>query len=228
MSGTPTAFRTLAVASTPTGSSSRPLTPPLPKPRAGRRASTSITSPGSVFTSVMPSAPASTATRAAAAMSPSAGDSFTNSGLRVAARHPDTTARSDRSSAPNSSPPAFTLGQLTFSSNASSPASPSSAATTIGKSSTSRPTTFTSTRGPRTFAASHGRSSARTRSTPGFARPTALTIPPLHSATRGAGAPERGSTLTALVTSPPSASRSITPASSRPYAAVPDANSTGF
>jgi len=34
--------------------------------------------------------------------------------------------------------------------------------------------------------------------------------------------------LTAFVTMPPSASRSITPAISRPYAAVPEASNTGF
>src|SRR5687768_8038301 len=80
ISGTFTARRTLDVASTPTGSSAVPLTPPVPKPSAGRRRSTSMTSPGMVLTRVRPSAPASTAVCAVRAMSGSAGDSFTNSG----------------------------------------------------------------------------------------------------------------------------------------------------
>ena len=49
---------------------------PLPKPRAGRRVSTSTTNPGRVFTSVSASAPASTAVRARRDMSLSVGESF--------------------------------------------------------------------------------------------------------------------------------------------------------
>ena len=78
--------------------------------------SRSITSPGSVFTSEMTSAPCSSATCAIAAMSGSVGDSFTKMGRRVAARASRTIVASALGSAPNSSPPAFTFGQLTFSS----------------------------------------------------------------------------------------------------------------
>src|SRR5438477_8598231 len=56
----------------------------------------------------------------------------------------------------------------------------------------------------------------------------ALIIPSSKSATRGADAPSRGSALTALVTRPPIASRSMTPASSWPYPAVPAARMIGF
>jgi hypothetical protein len=41
-------------------------------------------------------------------------------------------------------------------------------------------------------------------------------MPPSNSATRGAGAPERGSTETAFVTNPPSASIDMTRSSSSP------------
>ena len=68
----------------------------------------------------------------------------------------------------------------------------------------------------------------RTSATPGFASPIALSIPPGVSTTRSGGAPFRGNTLTAFVKIPPSASRSITSAISRPYAAVPEASMTGF
>src|SRR6185312_7813214 len=129
-SGTRTACRTFHVASTPTGSNGAPLTPPDPKPNAGRRRSTSTMRPGIVFTSVIPSAPASTATQALAAMSGDAGLSLTKSGRAVAARAPRTTAASVAGSAPNSMPPARTFGQLTLSSNTSTPASSVSAATT--------------------------------------------------------------------------------------------------
>ena len=116
MSGTGTACRTRQVARTPTGRSPAPLTPPLPNPSAGRRRRTSTTSPGRVLTRVSPSAPASTAARAVSAIAGSVGESFTNRARRVAARARVTTSRRAAGSAPNSSPPAFTFGQLTFSS----------------------------------------------------------------------------------------------------------------
>ena len=69
-----------------------------------------------VFTSVNASAPASTASSALRAMSGRVGDSFTNSGRFVTARARRTTSDNAAGSAPNSMPPAFTLGQLTFNS----------------------------------------------------------------------------------------------------------------
>src|SRR5439155_35455 len=83
-------------------------------------------------------------------------------------------------------------------------------------------------RARRRRATSWGSSCVATASRPGLASPTALSMPPRNSATRGAGWPRRGSGVTALVTTPPSASRSITPATSRPNPAVPAARSTGF
>src|SRR2546422_2132941 len=53
-------------------------------------------------------------------------------------------------------------------------------------------------------------------------------MPPGNSATRGAAWPRRGSGVTALVTMPPSASRSITSRTSQPKPAVPEARRTGF
>src|SRR5712691_1681459 len=90
------------------------------------------------------------------------------------------------------------------------------------------PATFTSTRARRVAPASQGSSCSRTASRPGFASPTALSIPPVNSATRGAGCPRRASGVTALVTIPPKASRSITRDTSRPNPAVPEARRTGF
>jgi len=148
------------VASSPIGNSAGPLTPPVPKPIFGRRRAVSMTSPGIVLTSVSPSAPESTATCAAATMpAPSDGDSFTNSGRRVHWRAARTSAASATGSAPNSSPPDFTFGQLTLSSNASTPALASRPATTVENSSTLLPTTLTSTRSAGSRAASHGMAS---------------------------------------------------------------------
>ncbi len=131
------------------GNSAGPLMPPLPKLILGRRRRVSMTSPGIVFTSVSPVAPWSMATRAVSAMpAPSVGDSFTKMGRDVTARAPATSAASAFGSAPNSSPPAFTFGQLTFNSKASTPRSPSSADTTVAKSSMLLPTTLTSIRVP--------------------------------------------------------------------------------
>src|SRR5438105_10171953 len=90
------------------------------------------------------------------------------------------------------------------------------------------PATFTSTRARRVAAASQGSSCSRTASRPASARPTAFHIPPANSATRGAGCPRRASGVTALVTIPPRASRSITPDTSCPKPAVPEARRTGF
>lgn len=98
------------------GRSPGPLTPPVPKPSVGRRVSTSMMRPGSVFTTEIPSAPAAAAVAAVRAMSGSVGDSLTKIGFRVAARARVTKSVSDTASAPNSIPPAFTFGQLTFSS----------------------------------------------------------------------------------------------------------------
>ena len=175
-----------------------------------------MTRPGKVFTTDIPSAPASAAVRALAPMSCSVGDNLTKIGLRVACRAVVTTSVSERESAPNSRPPAFTFGQLTLSSYPDTAGESSSVDTTAANSSTWFPTTFTSTFARRRFPASHGRCSARTSFIPGFASPTALIMPPSNSATRGAGAPCRGSTLTAFVINPPNASMSITWDSSRP------------
>src|SRR6266481_4888365 len=90
------------------------------------------------------------------------------------------------------------------------------------------PATFTRTRARRVAPASQGSSCSRTASSPGFASPTAFSIPPVNSATRGAACPRRASGVTALVTIPPRASRSMTRDTSRPNPAVPEARRTGF
>ena len=148
ITGTPgSAWRTRQVASNPKGSNAGPLTPPVPKPILGVRRDASITRPGMVFTNVRPVAPCSTATRAASTTpAPRVGESFTKMGRAVWAREARTNAASATGSAPNSIPPAFTLGQLTLSSNASTPGTLSRPPTTISKSSTLFPTTLTITR----------------------------------------------------------------------------------
>jgi hypothetical protein len=224
ITGTRTARRTFQVASTPMGSRPGPLTPPVPNPSAGRRRFTSTTKPGSVFTTVSASAPALTAIRAVAPMSDSVGESFTKIRRRVTPRTCETIVASVAGSLTNSAPPALAFGQLTLSSypsiaversTAPTPSASSIPMTTDGKSSVVAPTTFTSLRVFGRWAPSHARWSRRTVSSPGFARPTALIMPARKSATRNAGLPWRGSGLTALVTMPPSRSRSTTSSSSR-------------
>ena len=181
-----------------------------------------------MFTALTASAPASRATRAIAAMSGSTGDSFAMRGSRVRDRHAETMRRTQAASAPNSMPPALVLGQERFSSKAVIPGAPSNRPTTSPYSSTVNPTTLTRTRAWVNRFASQGRCSSRTRSTPGLARPTELSMPPGNSPTRGAGFPDLGSSETALVTNPPRRSRSSTPSSSLPKPAVPAARRRGF
>ena len=141
------ACRTRHVASNPSGSNAGPLTPPVPNPILGLRRAASITSPGMVFTSVRPVAPCSIETRAASTTpAPRVGESFTKMGRDVIARDARTNAASATGSAPNSIPPAFTFGQLTLSSKASTPGRSSRPPTTVSKSSTLLPTTLTITR----------------------------------------------------------------------------------
>ncbi len=215
ITGSPVRSTTLRTASNPAGSSSGPLMPPLPFPRRGLDPS-SYRNPGSVLITDIASAPASRAATAMPAMSARAGDSFTESGRLVTARQPDTTAATDDASAPNSMPPALVLGQDRLSSYSAMPSSWSRPATTSAYSSTVKPTTLTSTRHLRTLLSSAGRCVLRTAASPGLARPTALSIPPANSPTRGGGLPARGSRETALTTMPPSRSSSMTPASSVP------------
>ena len=162
--------------------------PPLPNPRSGLRDSMSTSRPGIVFTSVRPVDPASSAIVAIRTMSVTAGESFTNNGSVVSARALVTTSRSASGSWPNSIPPARTFGQLTFSSKPSIPSTPSSRATTSAKCSTAADDVDQDSRSR--HALSEPRQVlVRTASTPGFARPIALSIPAANSATRGDGAP---------------------------------------
>ena len=181
-----------------------------------------------MLTTVTPSAPASRATSAIPAMSGSTGDSLATSGSRVRARQSATIRSTHCALAPNSMPPADVLGQDRLSSKPATPGASSSPDTTSAYSSTVKPTTFTSTWARCSRVASQGRWSARTAASPGFARPTELSMPPRNSATLGGRLPARGWRETAFVTSPPRRSRSRTPSSSRPNPAVPAARSTGF
>ena len=96
-------------------------------------------------------------------MSASVGDSFTNNGRFVATRARRTTSESAVKSAPNSMPPAFTLGQLTLISYPSSApgeslsTAASNSAMTSANSSTPKPTMFAILRVRGNAVASHGR-----------------------------------------------------------------------
>ena len=117
-------------------------------------------------------------------------------------------ARSAAGSAPNSIPPAFTFGTAHVQlepverarrvRRATARAARSPRRTPRRRS--RRRSRACAPRGARARATADARLARRRR--PGFASPTALIIPPSNSATRGAGAPSRGSGLTAFVTMP--------------------------
>src|SRR5436190_18325090 len=73
-----------------------------------------------------------------------------------------------------------------------------------------------------------GSSSARHASTPGFCRPTLLSMPAPASCTRGAGFPAHGVADNDFTTTAPSLEKSRYRASSVPRPAVPEASMTGL
>jgi len=108
------------------------------------------------------------------------------------------------------------------------PSSESRPSTSMKNSVTVCPATLTRTRGRQTLSRIHGSFSLFVFSRPGLANPMELSIPPPNSATLGLAFPSRGSSVTDLVTKPPSTSRSSTSANSRPKPQVPAARKKGF
>ncbi len=96
-----------------------------------------------------------------------------------------------------------TFGQLTLTSMAATPSTPTSSDAALAKSSTRWPQMLTTTRAP--VAASRGRSSRTQASMPGPCRPTLLTMPAPAWCTRGEGLPGHGSTDRDLTTMAPNA-----------------------
>ena len=160
-------------------------------------------------------------------MSGSVGDSFTKSGRRVAARAASTTSRERRrigaelhAARLHVRTAHVELVAVERAARVAVAATARAARSPSANSSTAKPTTFASLRTSRqrcARATADARAARRRR--PGLASPTALIIPPSNSATRGAGAPARGSGLTRPSSRARRARRDrTTPASSWPYA----------
>src|SRR5215831_16328081 len=113
-----------------------------------------------------------------------------------------------------------------FTSTAVTPEASDSLAASSAYSSTVPPAIDTTARAPRE--SSHGRSRCRKASIPGPCSPIELSIPLGVSAIRGVGRPDRGASMTDLVTTAPILATSKNCASSRPAPAHPDAVRIGF
>src|SRR6516164_10557222 len=123
-------------------------------------------------------------------------------------------------------PRSSTFGQEMFTSTAVTPEASESRAASSAYSSTVPPAIDTTARAPRE--SSHGRSRCRKASIPGPCNPIELSMPLGVSAIRGVGRPDRGATMTDLVTTAPILATSKNRASSRPAPAHPDAVRIGF
>jgi len=193
-----------------------PDSPPLVLLSLGLPLATSMASAGMVLAIVSASAPglcrgpptrprASIAARASSTIAPppTAGGSLTSSGLvGSAARTADTRSASALGSAPKSAPP-WTLGQETFSSTPASGSSSSRAAATAAYASMVLPATEASSATPRAPRRWAGTTCEAKRSTPMFASPMALSMPPRTGTIRQVGCPSRGwSVMDLLVTAP--------------------------
>ena len=168
-----------------------------------------MTMPGSVLIRDSPSAPAATQAFATATMSVTSGDSFANTGMSYLAlpRTAATTCPAAPGSRANGRPAAAASGQPRFTSIAVTPAASDSLAASSPYSRALWPATDTTARAPRD--SSHGRSRCRNPSRPGPWSPTADTRPLGVSATRGAGLPARGSSVTDLVITAPIRATSV-------------------
>ena len=164
----------------------------MPLAKSGARFLRSMRIALTVLMRVSPSAPPSTTACAMATISVTFGVSLTNSGLRMTAFTAETTSFAVSGCTPNSIPPLCTLGQLMFNSIAQICGWIASFCATSTYSSREKPATF-AIMPLRETAASLGSSSAMTLSTPGFCKPTALSIPEALSAMRGRGLPNRAS-----------------------------------
>ena len=180
-----------------TGNTHGPDRPPKVLARMGRRVRGSMRMPNSVLIRHTPSAPASSQARATAAISAALGDSFIYTGLVVTALTASVTRAAISGEEPNAMPPPCTLGQEMFTSNSPTCSSRSSRAQVRAYSSTEKPLTLAITFF-RNTRLSLGSSSRMTARTPGFCRPTALSMPQGASAMRGVGLPKRASSVVPL------------------------------
>ena len=129
------------------------------------------------------------------------------------------TAADAAGSQANTWPRCSTLGQEMLTSMAVTPAASDSRAASSAYSATVPPAMDTTARAPRD--SSQGRSRCRNESMPGPCRPIELSIPLGVSAIRGVGRPDRGPSMTDLVTMAPILDTSMNWASSRPELAQP-------
>ena len=121
-------------------------------------------------------------------MSVTFGVSFMMTGFLVTAFTALVTSAARAGSAPKLRPPPWTLGQLMLTSSQPTCSCASSRAQVSAYSATEKPLTFAIT-GLWNIVFKWGSSPEMTASTPGFWRPTELSIPPGASAIRGVGFP---------------------------------------
>jgi hypothetical protein len=222
------ASRTCHTQRTATGRTAGPDSPPDSPASAGRKVTGSMAMPGRVLIMDSPSAPADTQAFATAAMSVTSGDSFAKTGMSYLAlpRTAATTWPAAAASRAKGRPAADASGQPRFTSIAVTPAASESREASSPYSRAVWPAMFTKVRAPRD--SSHGRSRCRNPSMPGPCRPGDDSRPLGVSASRGAGFPARGSSMTDFVITAPIRAMSVNWASSRPVPAHPDAVRTGL
>ena len=161
-------------------------------------------------------------------MSVTSGDSLAKIGMRGSLCRLTAwmTSAADPASQANTWPRFSTFGQEMFTSIAETPRAMRRRAASFAYSSTEPPAIETIVRAPRS--ASQARSCSMNRSMPGPCSPIELSMPLGVSAMRGVGRPDRGWSITLLVTIAPMDVMSKNWSSSRPAAAQPDAVRTGL
>ena len=168
-----------------------PDMPPVLLASSGFLPRRSMRMPSTVLMRLTASAPASSQAFAMSAMLVTLGESLTITGFWTASFTARVTAAAAFGSVPKLMPPPCTFGQEILTSSQPTCPHASSLRQTSTYSSMEKPLTLAMTGFWKTRC-SFGSSSAITASTPGFCRPTALSIPPGASAMRGCALPVRG------------------------------------
>ena len=184
-----------------TGRTAGPERPPVLFASTILRLFTSTAMPVSVLIMEIASAPASSAASAFSVMSDTFGVSLTISGRFAAALTALVMAYTLSGFTPKATPPSCTFGQEMFISSRCTPV-PASRSAICTYCSTLVPVMLAIT--ATSLVSSHGRSFSMKLSTPGFCRPTLLSMPLGVSAMREGGLPVRGSRLSPLTEMPPS------------------------
>ena len=184
-----------------TGRTAGPERPPVLFASTILRLFTSTAMPVSVLIMEIASAPASSAASAFSVMSDTFGVSLTISGCFAAALTALVMAYTLSGFTPKATPPSCTFGQEMFISSRCTPV-PASRSAICTYCSTLVPVMLAIT--ATSLVSSHGRSFSMKLSTPGFCRPTLLSMPLGVSAMREGGLPVRGSRLSPLTEMPPS------------------------